>query len=318
MDIIPDGVIKASDHAIIVEAGEALSENDSVYVDSADSLAYKCDADDLAKIGFIGFVVADATSGNPCYIKPEGHKGGFTGLTPGDIYYVSGTAGEITNTKPSNYKIVCRAVSDSIVKIITEPTIRVRVYTADATYTKPANLIRATIEVQAGGGNGATANGSGIGGGGGGAGAYAKKLLYGSEIDTTEAIIVGGVSGTSSFTNNGTIIQATGGVSISGNDSEGSNGGVASGGDLNIDGQDGDGGGNGGDTVRGGKGGSSFLGEGGGAIQNSGDSSSSSSRTGKSGKGYGSGGSGSTSGNNSNGTSQGAGRPGVVIITEEY
>jgi len=317
MNIIPDGVIRASDHVIIVNAGENLTENDSVYVDSADSLAYKCDADDLAKIGFIGFVVADATSGNPCYIKPDGHKGGFTGLTPGDIYYVSGTAGEITNTKPTNYKMVAKAVTATTVRIITEPTVRVRTYTADDTWVKPAGLLYAKIQVQSAGGGGRTSRN----GPGGGAGAYTEKYVLPSELGSSETVTVGsgGPAGTagelSSFTiTNSTDLSCTPGAGATDDGTPG-NGGIATGGDLNIDGGDGfhyatEGNDNNNDTGYGGNGGSSYFGGGGkGGYRFT-------STTGNTGKAFGSGGGGG--GNYDGNGNGGPGKQGVVIVTEFY
>jgi len=189
MDIIPDGVIRASDHAIIVEAGEALSENDALYIDPSDSKAYKCDADDLAKIGFVGFAVADTLIANDVYIKPDGHKGGFTGLTPGDVYYLSGTAGEITSTLPTNYKMVAKAVTATTVRIITEPTVRVRTYTADDTWVKPASLLYIKVQAQAAGGG--SEGGRNHEAASGAAGGYTEGYIQASDLGATETITIG-------------------------------------------------------------------------------------------------------------------------------
>lgn len=129
MGILPDSTIRADDFAITAVAGEALSTRDAVYIDPSDGKAYKCDADDLLKIGFAGFVISGVALGVTAHILPEGILGGFSGLTPGAFYYLSTTAGAITATKPSNYKVVAKALSATAIKIYTEPTVRVRSYT---------------------------------------------------------------------------------------------------------------------------------------------------------------------------------------------
>ena len=120
--------ILASDLAIPITAGEALSVRDAVYIDAVDGKAYKCDADDLTKIGFAGFVLVAAAANAATSILPDGILGGFSGLTVGSYYYISTTAGAITATKPANYKIVAQAVTSSIVKIYRGLTVRTRTY----------------------------------------------------------------------------------------------------------------------------------------------------------------------------------------------
>lgn len=224
MDIIPDGIIRATDHVIAVTAGENLIENDAVHINPADSKAYKCDADDLAKIGFIGFVIADANNGATVYIKVHGHKDGFTGLTPGSIYYLSETAGEITATVPTNYKIVAEAVTSTIVRILQEPTVRVRTYTADDTWTKPAGLKKLFVQVQAGGaGSNAGRNHVNPSAAGGG---YTEGWIQAENLGATETVTVGAggtgevyggasatAGGNSSF---GSHLQANGGSGTTG------------------------------------------------------------------------------------------------------
>lgn len=124
--------ILASDLAIPVTAGEALAVRDAVYIDPADGKAYKCDADDLSKIGFVGFVLIAAAANAATSILPEGILGGFTGLTVGSYYYLSTASGAITATQPANYKIVAKAVTSTVVKIYTDLTVRTRVYTTVA------------------------------------------------------------------------------------------------------------------------------------------------------------------------------------------
>lgn len=295
----PGEEISALDFSILLEAGEDLIKNDAVYVSDSDGKAYKCDADDLAKIGFAGFVVDDATTGNDVYIVTKGGiKSGFTGLTPNALQYVSTTAGAITETAPSNFKIVAQAISSTTVRIVTEPTKRVRVYTSSDTWYKPAGLIAAEIEVQAGGGNGAT-GGSSSNGGAGASGGYGRGRKLPSALGSTETITVGAVAGNSSF---GTHIQCTGGTSASG--STGGTKGTATGGDININGVDGadglqnDGSGSA-SEYRAPAGSDSILGIGGSPDANA--------------SGYGAGGGGATQT-----ASARAGTPGIVIVTEWY
>ena len=78
----------------------------------------------------------------------------------------------------------------------TVPVIR-RVYTADATWSKPVGVAYIEVEVVGGGGSGggsaATAAGQAGAPGGGGGGGYAKKLLTAADLAglTTAAVVVG-------------------------------------------------------------------------------------------------------------------------------
>lgn len=187
--------IKASQFVISAVAGESLVLNDAVYISAADNKAYKCDADDLQKIGFVGFVQEDTvTSGATSTIKVSGVKDGFSGLTPGSVYYLSGTPGGITATKPTNFKIVAEALNTTTVRIVTYLTKRTRVYTTGSTWYNFPGLRWIDVEL--------------VGGGQGGGGANNDNN--------------GGPGGTTSF---GSHLQATGGSS--------SGGGIGSGGDFN-------------------------------------------------------------------------------------
>lgn len=190
-------------------------------------------------------------------------------------------------------------------------------------WTKPVGLKYVIVEVQAagGGGGGVGADDSmSLGGGGGG---YSKKIISASSLSATEYYLVGaggtggagsnaGTTGaTSSF---GSHCSATGGTG--GDDQTGSQigvGGVGSGGDINIEGGDGDigvtGTGGSGTSSKGGMGGSSHLGGGGNGATGG--------NTGGAGNVYGGGGGGT--GRTSAGSSTGgAGAKGCVIITQYY
>lgn len=130
--IKPGEKIRSSDFIISVVAGETLSTRDAVYISPSDGKAYKTDADDLSKLGFIGFVQEGVASGATVIIRQFGMMTGFSGLTAGSIYYVGGTAGAITATRPTNFKIVGVAVSTSAIRITQELTKRVTVLTPNA------------------------------------------------------------------------------------------------------------------------------------------------------------------------------------------
>lgn len=118
---------RVEDFVIAAEAGESLLIRDAAYI-AADGKAYKCDADDIQKIGFKGFVQVAVSIGNTAYIKRDLFQPGFSGLTAGSDYYLSGTAGEITATKPTNFKKVGRAVSASVIELAKDLTKRTRTY----------------------------------------------------------------------------------------------------------------------------------------------------------------------------------------------
>jgi hypothetical protein len=109
----------------------------------------------------------------------------------------------------------------------------VQVFTSSGTFTVPAGITRAKVTVVGGGGSGA----AGAGGGGGGGGT-AIEIVTGLTPAGTVAVTVGGVAGTSSF---GAYCSATGGATVT--SITGGAGGVGSGGDINLTGGGGSGGG---------------------------------------------------------------------------
>lgn len=320
MDISSKSNVRADHFIIQAVAGETLSANDAVYISSSDGKAYQCDADDLTKIGFVGFCLAATSTGSMANIKAYGHVDGFSSLTIGGLVYLSGTAGAVTQTKPSNFKLVGRAVSATTIDIITSPTKHVRTYTSSTSWTKPGGLRYIEVEVQGGGagGSGTSGNTDASGGGGGG---YSKKTIYAGDLSSSETVTVGaagtagsssptvgGAGGNSSFGSHATANGGSAAAVVTGN---GGAGGTASGGDINITGQGGGYGASNSGTAggtRSGHGGSSMLGI--AAYQGS-------NGAGSAGTGYGAGGAGghSTSGS---GYAGGAGTQGVVIVTEYY
>lgn len=134
-----------------------------------------------------------------------------------------------------------------------------RVYTADATWTKPDGLAYVVVEVIGAGGGGSTRGSSGkttYGGAGGGGGGYSRKRILASALGATESVTVG-IGGTASKTGSTNTDGGTGGTSSFGShcsangggggfkydaaapatvSSVGGNGGTATGGDVNVTG----------------------------------------------------------------------------------
>lgn len=209
-------------------------------------------------------------------------------------------------------------------------TIRIQVFTGSGTYTPHANMVKCLIEAVGGGGGGGGVAGDGQAqsGGGGGAGGYSRKLCTAADIGASKTVTIG----------------AAGTAGSAGNNAGGA-GGDTSVGSLCI-GKGGSGGGGGGTTTAGSAGAGGVAGTGDVAAtgspgapgmygvasaiisqSHSGGSSpfggggagrtpSSSTLAGNAGTGYGSGGSGAASHNHGANAAGGAGRDGLVIITE--
>lgn len=308
----------AADFIITLVAGENITANDAIYILASDGKAYKCDADATSTLGFVGFAQETVSTGNNVTIKHTGQMTGFAGLTIGAQYYVSGTAGGITATPPTNVKIVGVALSATVIQIASYPTIRESLFIASGTWTKLPGLKFVVVKLVGGGGGGAgdRSGSSDGGGGGGGGGGYSEKWIPAGSLGATETVTIGaagaggataaagGNGGTTSF---GSHCQATGGSGGPTSGGGGGTGGVGSGGQVNIDGEDGGYGWLG--FSLGGKGGSSMMGAGG--AQTVGGTN------GLPGKGNGSGGSGGNQSGSQTNTG-GAGTVGAVLVIEHY
>jgi hypothetical protein len=262
----------------------------------------------------------------------------------GETSIIVGTSGIVTNTSfngtsnnatnfggepPSYY-----ANASSLLGLLTAVQVNEILFTSNGTYTKNANLLWAeVIVVGAGGGGlslGSGSSGANGAGGGGGGGTAIKNILT-SQLRSSEPVVVGiGGSGTgsnSSFGNSGssfTQLKASGGQvgQQPANHSQsglGGTGGVATGGTLNISGEDGGPGAcfhlssAGDNNGQGGQGGDSTYGKGGMTID-----SISNDTNGNPGKLYGGGGAGAARGDDGNAQSGGIGANGMVMIVEYY
>ena len=118
--------------------------------------------------------------------------------------------------------------------------IEIVIFTSSGTWTKDAGLKYIVVEVVGGGGTGsagqAPASGDQYSGFGGSGGGYAKKILTASQLGATEAVTIGAAGASCTF-------RVTGGTNVVGNGGADVAGvaGTATGGDLNISGQVGNG-----------------------------------------------------------------------------
>ena len=110
---------------ITVTAGEAITALDAAYISQGDGgktagRAYKTDADnDYASTTavVVGLAPSAIASGETGSLRISGALGGYTGLTGGAKQYASATAGELTESAPSNAKVVGQASSTTTVAI---------------------------------------------------------------------------------------------------------------------------------------------------------------------------------------------------------
>ena len=78
-------------YVISLDAGETITGAIvpvALYLDNSDDEVYACDANDQAKLEFMGFGISDSTDGVQINVQTSGVVDGFTGLTKGAKYYV--------------------------------------------------------------------------------------------------------------------------------------------------------------------------------------------------------------------------------------
>jgi len=99
-----------------VTAGENVAIRDLVYMDPSDGKVYKCDADDLTKIEWLGTMNEAVLQNNSGDCNITGSiVGGFAALDEGEWYEVSSTSGEVSK---GNSNPVGIALSSSTIKLI--------------------------------------------------------------------------------------------------------------------------------------------------------------------------------------------------------
>jgi hypothetical protein len=131
---VVDGQLVSIGGAGIVKltAGENISINDLVYIstgtgnDSARTAGrvYKVDASNDDRVEVLGFATKAITSGAIGEIQTSGSLPGFSGLTPGRIYYASAsTPGAITLTPPSTNGqwVVAVGLATSATELVINP-----------------------------------------------------------------------------------------------------------------------------------------------------------------------------------------------------
>jgi len=88
-------------------AGETISGATlpvAVYQNDTDNEFYACDANDTAKMKYLGFAITDGTDGNPITVRYSGIVPGFTGLSEGEKYYVQDD--KTIGTSPGTYEVL--------------------------------------------------------------------------------------------------------------------------------------------------------------------------------------------------------------------
>ncbi len=89
-----------------------------VYQNTTDNEFYACDANDTAKLNFVGFAISNSTDGNAIDLQMSGIVKGFTGLDEGEKYYVQDAVGTIGKTPGTAKILVGEAISTTELLII--------------------------------------------------------------------------------------------------------------------------------------------------------------------------------------------------------
>lgn len=113
ISVMPVGI--GADTRVAV-ASENLSAGDVVnlYNDAGTLKARKADATGGVAKKADGFVIAAVTSGANATVYFDGTITGLSGLTPGEIYYLSTTAGAVTTTIPTTATHIAQSVGKAL------------------------------------------------------------------------------------------------------------------------------------------------------------------------------------------------------------
>lgn len=118
--VSPDTLSSAIGSKKSVTAGETINGATTpvpVYQDKSDFEFYACDANDTTKMKFLGFAVSNGTNGNSMTVQFTGIVSGFSGLTRGEKYYATDTAGAISTTAGTQEILVGIAISATEIMI---------------------------------------------------------------------------------------------------------------------------------------------------------------------------------------------------------
>ena len=100
-----------------VTAMESIGDRKAVYISGSDEIKL-AKADNENTIPCVGFSINSADSSQTVTVQTNDELDGFTGLVPGDEYFLSqATAGEITNTKPESGIIVSVGVAKTTTQL---------------------------------------------------------------------------------------------------------------------------------------------------------------------------------------------------------
>lgn len=105
----------ASQGGKVVQAGETIDGATTpvpCYQSDSDNEFYMCDANDTSKMKFLGFTTSKGNDGEDINMTFAGIVTGFTGLSEGEKYYLSDTAGEISSSPGTNEVLVGIAISE--------------------------------------------------------------------------------------------------------------------------------------------------------------------------------------------------------------
>ncbi len=119
-DTTPDATNKFLTKGKLITAGETINGATlpvPIYQNKIDNEFYVCDANDATKYKFLGFAISNGTDGNSMYAQFSGIVSGFSGLDEGQKYYVSDTAGTISNTPGTQEILVGIAISTTEILI---------------------------------------------------------------------------------------------------------------------------------------------------------------------------------------------------------
>lgn len=111
-----------------------------VYINTSNGRVLACKADDYTKVRFVGFAVTDATNGEDIEVIANGIVSGFSGLSVGQVYYVSNTAGVLATTPGETSITVGVAKSATEMMIKKTPLSRPITWTKSGTGTEVVNL----------------------------------------------------------------------------------------------------------------------------------------------------------------------------------